>query len=102
MWTQLHLIPAVLLPIFTHVTAILCGQVVHFSQKTCGEKIAAEHVDTAHLFKCGSASSAKLSVDAELSVDTCGKKSQCVALALDFSSCTYHLFGSLKEALRGI
>ncbi len=36
-WTQLYLILAVLLPIFTHVTAILHEQVVRFPQK-CAEK----------------------------------------------------------------
>ncbi len=39
MWTQLYRILAVLLPIFTYVTAILHGQVVRpFFVKTCGEK----------------------------------------------------------------
>ncbi len=66
-WTQLYLILAILLPIFTYVSAILHRQFVHSPQKGAENKIAAEHMDIAPFVSMRSASSA------ELPADTCGK-----------------------------
>ncbi len=65
-WTELCPILSALLPKFTHITVIL---------KMWGEKIVAERMDTATLVKMRS------DFFAALSADTCGKKSQYVALA---------------------
>ncbi len=52
MWTQLHLILVVLLPTFTHVTAILCGQVVCSPQKCVEKKSQQSTWMQPYLFQC--------------------------------------------------
>ncbi len=79
MWTQLCLILAVLHPTFTHVTAILCGQAVRSPQKCAEKKLKRSTWMQPHSMQFASS--------AELSRDTCRKKSQRVALALPIHTC---------------
>ncbi len=74
-WTQLYLIVDVLYSQYLHTSCDFTWTSCPFSAETCGEKIAAKHMDAASFVSMRSASSA------ELFADNCGKKSQRTDLA---------------------